>query len=178
MPVHFLTAALPKWDREQGQALLLTFFSDERPLRGAAGLADWRLCGRLSRLIKAGKVSGRRGETLLLPAGKRLQFPCIMMFGLGDSSRFTEDVYSQHVRWIRDVADRAKISKYAMQPPGRATGLIAARRALDLWLTEESKDDRGPQVAIIDAPGALKEMAELLRARKRKNSTGDADAQA
>ena len=163
MTVHFLTTALPKWDKEEGQALLLTFFSDERPLRGAAGLADWRLCGRLSRLIKQGKINGRRGETLMLPPGKRMQFPRLLMFGLGDSNRFNEESYCQHVRWMRDVANRAGVSQYAMQPPGRATGMIAARRALELWLSEEDKDGRETKVAIIDAPGALKEMSELLR---------------
>jgi len=166
MPVHFLTTALPKWDQEEGQALVLTFFSDERPLRGAAGLADWRLCGRLSRLIKHGKITGRRGETLMLPPGRRLQFPRLLVFGLGDSSRFSEDIYRQHVRWIRDVVDRAGVEEYALQPPGRATGLIAARRALELWLDEEGKDGKQTRVAIIDAPGAQKEMAELLRTRK------------
>jgi len=169
MAIHFLT-----WDQEEGQALLLTFFSDERPLRGAAGLADWRLCGRLSRLIKQGKLTGRRGETLMLPPGKRLQFPRVMTFGLGDSTRFNEDIYSQHVRWIRDVAARAGANVYALQPPGRATGLIAARRALALWLEEEAKDGRDTRVAIIDAPGAQKEMAELLRAKKRPKPPTDA----
>ena len=171
MPVHFLTTALPKWDQEEGQALLLTLFSDERPLRGAAGLADWRLCGRLSRLLKQGRLTGRRGETLMLPPGRRLPFPRVLVFGLGDSARFSEETYCQHVRWMRDVAGRAGVSTYALQPPGRATGLIAARRALALWLEEEAKDNKNTRVAVIDAPGALKEMAELLRARTPKPAT-------
>jgi hypothetical protein len=163
MPVHFLTDALPKWDKDTSHALVLTFFSDERPLRGAAGLADWRLCGRLSRLIKQGKISGRRGEILMLPPGKRMTFPRVLLFGLGNSARFDDEQFRQHVRWIRDVVNRARIDEYALQPPGRATGLIAARRALELWLDEEAKDARETNVAIIDRPGAHKEMAEVLR---------------
>ncbi len=167
MGVHFLTNALSKWDGTETEALVLTFFSDERPLRGAAGLADWRMCGRLSRLIKSGRMTGRRGETLLLPPGKRMTFPRVFLFGLGDSARFDEGKYSQHVRWIRDVTSRAGVHAYAVQPPGRATGLIAARRALELWLEEESKGDDPTEIAVIDTPGAQKEMAELLRARER-----------
>jgi|GEM_PF-387242 len=164
MSVHFLASALDRWDDAAAGALVLTFFSDERPLRGAAGLADWRLCGRLSRLIKRGKIRGKRGETLLMPPGQRMGFPRIMLFGLGSSQKFDEDLFRQHVRWIRDVLGRAGVTSYAVQPPGRATGLIAARRALELWLEEMDKDGlEDEDVAIIDAPGAQKEMAEILR---------------
>ena len=168
MSVHFLASALDRWDETETGALALTFFADERPLRGAAGLADWRLCGRLSRLIKRGKIRGKRGETLLMPPGQRMTFPRVMLFGLGASDKFDEAAFRQHVRWIRDVLGRAGVSRYAIQPPGRATGLIAARRALELWLDEAGKDDRREDVAIIDAPGAQKEMAETLRKAQKQ----------
>src|SRR5438874_9265009 len=70
--VSFLASDLAKWDQLEGapEALVLPFFSDERPLRGAAGLCDWRLCGRLSRLLASGRVQGQWGETTLYPPGK------------------------------------------------------------------------------------------------------------
>jgi hypothetical protein len=167
MQVHFLTNALAKWENAEDDTLVLTFFADERPLRGAVGLVDWRLCGRISRLIKQGRISGRRGETLLLPPGRRLPFLRILLFGLGRSESFNEDTYRQHVRWIRDVVHRAGVKTYAVQPPGRATGLIAARRALEIWLEEAGSDDKDAAVAVIDAPGAQREMAETLRQSQR-----------
>jgi len=170
MPVHFLQNELARWDETEGDALVLTFFSDERPLRGATGLADWRLCGRLSRLIKHRRLSGRRGETLLLPPGRRLPFGRVLLFGLGDSQRFDEDTYRQHVRWIRDVLTRAKIETYAVQPPGRANEFIGARRSLELWLLESDKDDIEADVAIIDTQSGHKEMAEVLRYRGRRKA--------
>lgn len=168
MSVHLLGAELARWDEVPGGALLLTFFADERPLRGAAGLADWRLCGRLSRLIKRGKITGTFGETLLLPPGRRLAFSHVFLFGLGDSARFSEDSYREYVRWIRDVVGRARMATYAVQPPGRATGLIGARRALELWLEETGSDIDGTEVSIIDNHNGQKDMAELLRYRRRK----------
>ena len=63
---------------------------------------------------------------------------------------------------------RAKISNYAIQPPGRATGLIGARRALELWLEDASSEDSETDVAIIDNHNGQKDMAELLRYRRRK----------
>ncbi len=171
MAVHFLHDELARWDEVDGHALVVSFFSDERPLRGAAGLADWRLCGRLSRLIKHRRISGRRGETLMLPPGRRLGFERVMLFGLGNSRRFDEETYRQHVRWIRDVVNRAQVSSYALQPPGRATGFIGARRALEIWLEEADKDEVEDDVAVIDSHSWHKEMAEVLRYRGKRGKS-------
>jgi hypothetical protein len=167
MSVQFLGCELSRWEEAGGDALVLTFFRDERPLRGAAGLADWRLCGRLSKLVKLGRVSGEAGESLLMPPGRRLPFQRIVLLGLGATRPFDEDIYRRHVRRIRQVMQRAGIHQYAVQPPGRATGLVAARRALEMWI-EESKDaPEEERVAIIDTPGAQKEMADILHTRQR-----------
>lgn len=166
MTVQFLGCELSKWDDTTSDALVVTIFDDERPLRGAAGLVDWRLCGRLSRLIKHGRIHGDSGESLLMPPGRRLPFQRILVFGLGSAQPFDEATYRRHVRHIREVVKRAGIRNYAVQPPGRATGLVAARRALEIWI-EESGDSDAEQVAIIDTPGAQKEMADILHARQR-----------
>ncbi len=171
MSVHFLNNDLSKWDDDSANTLLLTFFNDERPLRGATGLADWRLCGRLSRLIRHQRISGKRGETLMLPPGRRLPFQRILLFGLGSSDKFNEDVFRQHVRWIHDVVKRAGIKSYATQVPGRATAHIGARRALELWLEETDKSDHKADVAIIDTHTGQKEMAEILRYRGKRKKT-------
>lgn len=171
MAVHFLQNELQRWDDAEADALVLTFFSDERPLRGAAGLADWRLCGRLSRLIKHRRISGRRGESVMLPPGRRLNFKRVFLFGLGSSNRFDEDTYRQHVRWIRDVLKRAGVRDYAVQPPGRAREFIGARRSLELWMEETDKDQFETEVAIIDNRAGHKEMAEVLRYRGRHDDT-------
>ena len=163
MALHFLAKDLSAWDGSRSDTLVLTLFSDERPLRGAAGLADWRLCGRLSRLIMHGRFSGKRGEILMMPPGRRLPFLRVMLFGLGPSTQFGEDSFRVHTQWIREVLEKAGVRDYALQPPGRATGLIAARRAVELWLNEEADDD---EISIIDGAGAQKELADLF-ARKR-----------
>lgn len=166
-PVHFLSIELGKWDAAGSDALAIGFFTDERPLRGAAGLADWRLCGRLSRLLKAGRLSGVRGEaTIVPPAGARLAFPRLLLFGLGDTSGFGEPRYREEVRRMRGVLHKAGIKKYAVQPPGRSSGLIAPRRALELWLDEAARDGFGAEVTIVESASGQKEMAEALRAKR------------
>ncbi len=166
MPVHFLTCELAKWDASKSDALVLTFFGDERPLRGAAGLADWRLCGRLSRLIRHKQMTGATGESLMMPPGHRLPFRLLILLGLGSSAGFDAATYRRQVVRIRDVIARAGISSYAIQPPGRATELIAPRHALEMWIQEAglySEDD----VSIIDTQLAQKEMSDILQAHER-----------
>jgi hypothetical protein len=168
MTVHFLACELPRWDHVEASTLVLTFFADERPLRGAAGLADWRMCGRLSRLLKHGRLRGGSDETLMMPPGRRLRFERLLLFGLGEAGAFNEDTYRRHVGSIRRVLERAKVRDYAVQPPGRATGLIAARRALEIWLEVSGNEpDAEGDVYIIDTSGAQKEMADILHAHQR-----------
>jgi hypothetical protein len=162
--VHFVAPELPRWDGTWGDVLVLAFFQDERPLRGAAGIADWRLCGRLTRLIKAGRIAGKKGEVLLLPpAARRLTFPRLLLFGLGPSEAYDEARYREDVRRIRNVVHKAGFTRYALQPPGRASGLVAPRRALELWLDQAKKDQLSADVTLIESTAAQKEMAEALR---------------
>lgn len=142
MALHVLAADLGKWDEADRDALLLPFFADDRPLRGAAGLADWRLAGRLSRLLKAKRATGAAGETVMMPPGRRLRFARVVLFGLGESKGYGDDRYRRDVQRIRAVAQEAGITEYAIQAPGRASGLIGARRALELWIEEADKDAR------------------------------------
>jgi hypothetical protein len=59
------------------------------------------------------------------------------------------------------------VASYALQPPGRSAGLIAARRALELWQEQTRQDGFDHEVTIIESPQGQKEMAEALRGRSR-----------
>jgi hypothetical protein len=162
--LSILAADLAKWDESDRDTLLLPFFEDERPLRGAAGLCDWRLCGRLSRLLRGKRATGTRGESLMMPPGRRLRFGRLMLFGLGASKDYGEQRFREDIRWLRKVAQDAGIKDYAVEPPGRASGLIGARRALELWLDESAKDGIEPEaVTLVDSLSGHKDMADLLR---------------
>src|SRR4051812_21066827 len=49
------------------QGMVLTCFQNERPLRGLAGLLDWRFEGAISQVLRAGFVTGKPGECAYLP---------------------------------------------------------------------------------------------------------------
>ncbi|HLV61352.1 MAG TPA: M17 family peptidase N-terminal domain-containing protein [Fredinandcohnia sp.] len=59
---------------------------DERPLQGLAGLADWRLLGRLNRLLREGLFEGRVREALLTVGAPRLPAQRVFLYGLGDKA--------------------------------------------------------------------------------------------
>ena len=162
MGLRFLSLELAKWDQEKGGDLVLTFFRDERPLRGATGLADWRLCGKLSQLVRNRRLEGGDGETLMLPPGSRLRFDRILLFGLGERRGYGLKQFKRDAERIALVLRRAQSTRYALQPPGRAMGLVAARNAVQLWLEVAVDDRKTAQVSIIDIPSAQKEMAEIL----------------
>ena len=70
-------------DVQECDIIVVGFFLDERPLRGASGWIDWRLNGRLSRFIQAKRLTGEWKETILVPSEGRLVAPLILLIGLG-----------------------------------------------------------------------------------------------
>jgi hypothetical protein len=155
---------LARWDEVARDALVLAVFKDDRPLRGAAGLADWRLCGRLSRLLLAERATGAAGETLLLPPGRRLRFGRILWFGLGESKGYTDERYRKDVAWIAEVVRKAQIGDWALQAPGRASGVIGARRAVELLLEDRALASQ--PLTLLEDPAGQKDIAELIRQQR------------
>ena len=180
MNVSFLNPELGKWDLLDGaqlpEALILPFFSDERPLRGAAGLCDFRLCGRLSRMLQGGKIGGAFGETTLYPpvgAGRaRLPFARLVLFGLGPASELSEARALEAGLKLGRIAARLKLGRYAVVLPGRSTGRLSARRALELYLEAQPKEPeelgapdgaKPAELVVIESPAGQKEAADLAR---------------
>jgi hypothetical protein len=164
MALSVLPLDLSRWDESRRDCLVLSVFKDERPLRGAAGLADWRLCGKLSRLVKANRISAEANESMMLPPGRRLAFSRILWFGLGESKGYSDDRFRKDLSWILGVVAKANITDWALQAPGRASGLIGARRAIEIMLDDQTIADR--PITLIEDPAGQKDIAELLRSQR------------
>jgi Cytosol aminopeptidase family, N-terminal domain len=165
MALSVLPLDLSRWDESARDCLVLPVFKDDRPLRGAAGLADWRLCGKLSRLIKSTRATGDSGESILLPPGRRLRFARVMWFGLGESRAYSEARFKKDLGWIIDVVGKAGVKDWALQAPGRASGLIGARRAVELMLEDDRLRDQ--PLTLLEDPAGQKDIAELLRGQRQ-----------
>jgi hypothetical protein len=168
----FLAPELGKWDQlaptVRPAVLVLPFFADERPLRGAAGLCDWRLCGRLSRMLGQGRVQGGFGEATLYPPGRRLAFPLLLLFGLGPIDQFDERRAREASRRIQEMLPRLKLPgrRYALVPPGRSTGRLSARRAIEIYLEELARGPGGladSELTMVESVSGQKESADLAR---------------
>ena len=164
MALSVLPLDLARWDETKRDCLVLPVFRDDRPLRGAAGLADWRLCGRLSRLLKGSRATAEAGETMMMPPGRRLPFARVMWFGLGEAKGYSEARFRTDLTWIAEVVGKAAIGEWTLQLPGRASGLIGARRAIEIVLEDEAFTNLA--ITIIEDPAGQKDIAELLRGQR------------
>jgi Cytosol aminopeptidase family, N-terminal domain len=158
---------LARWDRDgRGDLLAVFIWQDVRPLRGGAGLLDWRLCGKLSELIQSGRLTGREGEQLLLPAGGRLPWRFILVMGLGSRVGFAGARFRGAVARLFAAARGLDVHELAVAPPGRDVDALPARRAMDLIVAEAGAPDhrgRFHRLTIIETPAVQRELTDCIR---------------
>jgi hypothetical protein len=111
-------------ERAAADLAVATFFESDRPLRGEAGRADWRLCGLLSRLVGGPHLRGRAGEAALVHTGAKLRAPRLVLLGLGSPAGFSAlDAKAA----ARDAVHRAlalRASTVALPLPGHWIGTL------------------------------------------------------
>ncbi len=66
--------------------VVVPIFSDLIPLKGEAGHLDWRLNGRISRLIKNKKISGTFEEVTLLYRKHKIACGAVLLAGFGKTA--------------------------------------------------------------------------------------------
>jgi hypothetical protein len=115
-------------ERARADLAIVSFCTTDRPLRGAAGRADWRLCGRLSRLIETGRVAGHAGEAVLLPGGGGLRAPLLLALGRGPGAALGP---AAAAAFARDAVGRGlglRATSHALALPGGELGELALRQ--------------------------------------------------
>ena len=73
-------------------------FGDDRPLRGAAGRLDWRLCGQLSDLMASGGLDEGPGSAVLLPGTGPIKATRVLLLGLGKRREFSMERAEEAMR--------------------------------------------------------------------------------
>jgi len=168
LDVRFVSPDLRRLDEVSADALSLPFFSDERPLRGALGLVDWRLCGRVSDLLARGPLTGAAGETLLLPTGGRLPMEKVFLHGLGASSRFGEEVFDAAAGRMLETLANAHVRTSLWSLPGRSTGAIGAADAMERFVHLARAQDAHDEILVAETADAQREMEAVLQRERRK----------
>src|SRR5215831_6028412 len=119
-PVHVIPNDLGRWDQARsGDLMLVPIWTDVRPLRGASGLLDWRMCGRLSSFMLAGKVTGAEGEQTLFPSGGRLAWRLVLAVGGGARAEFTEKRLRALMRRTLQTLRGLQATRIALALPAR-----------------------------------------------------------
>jgi leucyl aminopeptidase len=86
-PIELHVETTP-FERIEADLAVAGFFLDEKPIRGPAGRADWRLCGVITDLLGEGRLRGKVGEAALVPSMGRLGAERVLLLGLGRRSAF------------------------------------------------------------------------------------------
>lgn len=120
MELSFSPLTLEAIDQAAAESLCLFVASDERPLTGLAGLADWRLSGRLSRLLRAGLLTGDAGEAVLTQPGARMGFRKLFLFGLGSSDQSEASLVLRIAGALRQLV-QAGVREAALHLPSRVS---------------------------------------------------------
>ena len=153
MHIHFALPELAQLDELRCEALALPFFSDERPLRGALGLVDWRLCGMVSSLIIEGMA-----QTGGLLVGEMSQFENRVVLAKIGKAVFHHNAFPGDV-----LTYRAKIEN--MQPLGaivKGECHIADSLQAEIELVFAHLDDRFEGVELFEPANFLR-MLRLLK---------------
>ena len=123
-----LEAGLDALDALKGFEALCCFVTeDERPLSGAAGFVDWRLCGELSRVLKSGFFVGAPGDKLLVPTHPRLNAPKLFAVGLGTSGAVTALGLEHALTSAASMLTKAGVVSVALALPSLPKALASQR---------------------------------------------------
>ena len=168
MHVRFTVPELKQIDALRCEALALPLFSDERPLRGALGLVDWRMCGFLSQLRHQGRVLGAPRETVLIPARPKLSMDKLFLFGLGSQAEFDPAQLRPAIDHMLDTLARARVRTTALALPGRALGCVAPEKAMEAFLVASAHRDEHDELILLEPFEAQREMEPVMERERRR----------
>ncbi len=171
MDLRFTLPSLRKLDLSGTEVLVGALASDERPPQGIAGLLDFRLAGRISRLLAAGFAGGSVGEVLLVPGRPKLPFDKLLFFGIGRRSDFCEPVFRAVLDKVLTTLEGLRARTAVVELPGRHFDGISAERAADILLEvagARAEHDVWTLVEPPDAQRAITQHTILERRRVRQ----------
>lgn len=171
MDLRFIAPSLRKLDLSGTEVLVAGLAPGERPPRGVAGLCDWRLGGRLSRLIASGFATGALGEVLLLSGRPKLPFDKLLLFGVGAREDFSELVFRAVIERVLATLEGLRARTAVVELPGRHFDGISPERAADILLEmsgTRSEHDVWTLVESSEAQRTITQQTILERRRVRQ----------
>lgn len=121
-------------DRQECSLVEAGFFEDERPLKGAAGLLDWRLNGAISREIISGRIMGRFKETIIIPSNRRIQSPKILLIGLGSAAHISYPRLREISAHLLQTLLKINILDFCCAIPHSKPYPLECSKAVEVWI--------------------------------------------
>jgi hypothetical protein len=169
LELRFVLPQLGRLDELDAELLFAAVFDDERPPHGVAGLCDWRLGGRVARLLEDGFFTGALGDVLLLPGRPKTTFDKICLFGAGSRERFDEEVLTAVVRAMLTTMVGLRARGGVVELPGRDTRRVAPERAAEIVLEEAAHHPGEIDVwVLVEELGARASIEKLVFDLKRR----------
>ena len=132
----YLGASLSTLDNLKADTLVIGVCEDIRPLKGAAGYIDWRMCGEISNLIRNQSFSGEPGEILLMSGRGRLAPVRLILMGWGPANDL-ENAINPRCSQLISLVERAASKKVAVALPEPCGAIIdTCESILSLGLKE------------------------------------------
>ncbi|MGH7434701.1 MAG: M17 family peptidase N-terminal domain-containing protein [Polyangiaceae bacterium] len=171
MDIRFVPPELSRLDDASAELCACGIWSDERPVRGFAGLIDWRLAGRLSATLRSGFVTGQRGETLLIPGKPYLPFEKVLVLGLGSRAEFDDDGFRAGVLHLARALEGLHVRRAVIELPGRASQRVDPKAAITLTLDCVGESAEHDVWWLVEEPAAQKLIEERAADERRRTRT-------
>ncbi len=166
--LRFVAPDLRRLDEVEAEVVACGVFRDVRPLTGLAGLVDWRLAGKLSRLVKKDFLVGDVGEVVVQPARPRLKFDKLLVFGLGTRAGFGEPVFRTVLERALETLSGLQVKSVALELPGRGAGALDPEKATEALFDLTDEDRRDMLILVEDAEGQRR--IEAAAADRRRSA--------
>jgi hypothetical protein len=167
-----LRCVAPDLDQLSGvsaELIACGIWEDAWPMRGLAGLLDWRLAGRLSTIARRGDLRGTFGEVMFVPGRPRLSFDKVIVIGLGLRANFDDKIFRDALHRLENILHGLHVQRAVIELPGRADNAIEPERAAELILEDANeKRDAWWLVETSDAEKRILAHTEDDRRRSRR----------
>lgn len=94
-------------DSLSGDSVVALYFIDQKPLNGPAALLDWRLDGKLTRMLLSREIQGRAGEHVMMQNNGKLKADWVLFVGGGKWHGLCQETHASLVRHMLSVAQQA-----------------------------------------------------------------------
>lgn len=168
MLFRFVTPSLAALDDLDSEVLVATLHSDVRPCRGVVGLCDFRMGGRISKLLATGFMTGNMGEVVMVPGKPFLTFDKLLLFGAGPLAELGLDRVRELLQSFFERLEKLRARAAVVELPGRALGTVGPGDAAKLMLREAQREWECDAWSLAEPPEGRAVIEALVQEQRRR----------